>query len=393
MKRNVALIGLGQRGIGWAKHFIGRSDADLIAVSDVYPDRVAHIRKLAAEQGRDTIRYAVGDYRELLDKKDIDVVIIATSWENHVNTAIDFMHAGIVTAMEVGGAYDLSDCHRLVQAYEATGTPFFFMENCCYGKRETMVQNMVQQGVLGEIVHCAGSYSHDLREEIVTGIEKRHYRFRNYRLRNCDNYPTHDLGPISKILNLGRGNRMVSLVSVASKSVGLEAYMAKKHPEMEPVRFLQGDVINTVITCSGGETILLTLDTALPRSYSRSFRVRGTEGMYDEDTDSIYLDSEHTPKYEYDLKPLWGNAKEYEEKYLPEIWKQDINTNVVHGGMDELMINDFFRCLDEGLPMPIDVYDAASWMAVSALSEESIRRGGAPVSFPDFTGGRWMLQD
>lgn len=393
MKRNLALIGLGQRGVGWANHFLGRNDMDLIAVSDVYPDRIAQIRKLAAEHNRDTIRYAVTDYRELLDKKDIDVVVIATSWESHIDTAIDFMRAGIVTAMEVGGAYDLSDCHRLVQAYEATGTPFFFMENCCYGKRETMVRNMVEQGALGEIVHCAGSYSHDLREEIVTGVEKRQYRFRNYRLRNCDNYPTHDLGPISKILNLGHGNRMVSLVSVASKSVGLEAYMAKKHPEMEPVRFLQGDVINTVITCSGGETILLTLDTALPRAYSRSFRVRGTEGMYDEDTDSIYLDSEHTPKYEYDLKPLWGNAKDYEEKYLPEIWKQDINTNVVHGGMDELMINDFFRCLDEGLPMPIDVYDAASWMAVSALSEESIRRGGSPVSFPDFTGGRWMLQD
>ena len=42
--------------------------------------------------------------------------------------------------------------------------------------------------------------------------------------------------------------------------------------------------------------------------------------------------------------------------------------------------------------MPIDVYDAAAWMAVSALSEQSIALGGAPVAFPDFTGGAWVTR-
>ena len=39
---------------------------------------------------------------------------------------------------------------------------------------------------------------------------------------------------------------------------------------------------------------------------------------------------------------------------------------------------------------PIDVYDAAAWMAVTCLSEEAVALGGAPVCFPDFTGGKWI---
>ena len=388
--KRIAIIGLGQRGIIWAEHLLSRKDTELIAISDIYPDRLEHIQALAQKQNKNAIRYAVTDYRELTDKKDIDAVIVATSWESHIQVAIDFLCAGIPTALEVGGCYNLHDCYRLIDTYERTRTPFFFMENCCYGKRETMLLNMAQQGLFGEIVHCAGSYSHDLREEIVTGVEKRHYRFNNYRFRCCDNYPTHDLGPISRILGLGHGNRMVSLVSVASKAAGLEQYIKDKHPQMEGTRFLQGDVITTIITCAGGQTITLTLDTSLPRPYSRSLRVRGTKGMYDEDTNSVFLDPQHITEGETNMQPFWDNAKEFEEQYLADIWRQDINTNVIHGGMDELMLNDFFRCLDAGLPMPIDVYDAASWMCITALTEESIQKGGMPVSIPDFTGGRWM---
>ena len=40
--------------------------------------------------------------------------------------------------------------------------------------------------------------------------------------------------------------------------------------------------------------------------------------------------------------------------------------------------------------MPIDVYDAAVWQAVSVLSEISISQGGAPQAMPDFTNGKWI---
>lgn len=395
-KHQIAIVGLGQRGVGWVDHILSRPDCDLVAVCDTYEDRVQSMVDKAKEKGKeDVLRYAVTDYRELLDKKDIEIAILVVSWEMHVQASIDFMNAGIITALEVGGAYSLQDCYRLVEAYERTKTPFFFMENCCYGKREMMALNMAQAGEFGEIVHCSGIYGHDLRWEITAGEEIRHYRLRNYRMRNCDNYPTHELGPIARVLNINRGNRMVSLVSQASKAAGLAQYLKDTNQHDKNPNFKQGDIVNTIITCAGGETILLTLDTTLPRSYSRGFTVRGTKGMYFEDNDSIYLDKDHFPKYEYEWRPIWGNAQEYEEQYLPDVWKKDIDTShegvFGHGGMDEIMVNDFLKCVEEGRPMPIDVYDAAAWMAISVLSEISIQKGGMPVEIPDFTNGKWLL--
>ena len=392
-KHQVAVVGLGGRGASWAEHIMLRPDCDLVALCDEYPDRVEASKQSAERKGLDTVRYAVTDYKELLDKKEIEMVLIITAWESHVDLAVDFMNAGIITALEVGGAYALDDCYRLIEAYEKTKTPFFFMENCCYGKRELMVLNMARQGVLGEIVHCTGSYGHDLRSEIANGTENRHYRKRNYKVRNCENYPTHDLGPIARVLNINHGNRLVTLTSTASKAAGLARYIADNKPEETDREFKQGDIITTVIKCAGGETIVLTLDTTLPRTYSRGFQVRGTKGMYLEDNDMVFLDDEHYPKYEFNGKPLWGNASEYEEKYLDDIWRQDIDTSWGHDGMDALMFNDFIRCVEAGLPMPVDVYDAATWMSISCLSEASIQKGGAPMEIPDFTRGKWILPE
>ena len=57
--------------------------------------------------------------------------------------------------------------------------------------------------------------------------------------------------------------------------------------------------------------------------------------------------------------------------------------------MDYLELRDFIDRLKNGDNMPIDVYDAASWMCISCLSEQSIKQGGAPVEIPDFTNGEW----
>ena len=397
MKRHkIAVIGFGLRGIGWVKHILNRKDTELIALCDVYEDRVQKMAALAKEQGQEeNLKYTVTDYRELLDKQDIEIALIAVSWEKHVELAAAFMKAGIITALEVSGAYSLQDCYTLVDVYEETKTPFFFMENCCYGKREMMLMNMIKEGKFGEIVHCAGTYGHDLRKEIAMGEETRHYRLRNYRLRNCDNYPTHELGPIARYLNLNHGNRMVSLVSQASKAAGMACYLKEMKPEETNLDFRQGDVVNTIITCAGGETIRLTLDTTLPRYYSRGLEIHGTKGLYFEDNDSIFLHEEHYPKYSDEWKEMWGNAEHYEEQYMDKAWHVEHDESheglFGHGGMDEIMMNDFLKCIEEGKPMPIDVYDAVSWMVISVLSEISIQKGGMPVEIPDFTNGKWLL--
>lgn len=392
----IGFIGLGNRGQSLLKDVILAQGERVTAVCDTYADRAEAGARLTQEALQERPR-VYEDYREMMRDEDVNAVIIATAWESHVEIAVAAMKAGKAVAMEVGGAYTLEQCYALVHAYEETRTPFLFLENCCFGRREMMVLNMVQKGVLGEIVHCSGGYQHDLREEIAFGRENRHYRLRNYLTRNCENYPTHELGPIAKVLKINRGNRMLTLTSTASKAAGLHDYVLRNKSGdafLQNAQFAQGDVVTTVIRCANGETITLTLDTTLPRYYSRGFTVRGTRGMYEEATDSVFLDTAEDRSHDFNWrKTCINNAAAYEAEYDHPVWKQYIREGVqgTHDGMDWLEFKTFFEALRKEEPMPVDVYDAASWMAVTALSEMSVARGGAVVDIPDFTNGKWHI--
>lgn len=391
----IGYIGLGNRGIGLLRDVVLAQQELVTAVCDAYADRAEAGATIveAAGQARPAVHT---DYRNVIQDQNVNTVIIATAWESHVEIAVAAMRAGKAVAMEVGGAYTLEQCHELVRVQEETGAPFMFLENCCFGRREMMVRNMVSKGLFGQIVHCSGGYHHDLREEILFGRENRHYRLRNYLTRNCENYPTHDLGPIARILNINRGNRMMTLSSTSSKAAGLHAYALRNERVDETLKeavFAQGDVVTTVIKCANGETIVLTLDTTLPRYYSRGFTVRGTGGMYEEVTDSVFLDTPEDRGHDFDWRDhCVGNAKKYEAEYEHPVWKKYLTDGVqgAHDGMDYLEFKLFFEALRTGAPMPVDVYDAASWMAVTVLSEMSIAKGGAVMDIPDFTNGKWF---
>ncbi len=391
-------IGLGQRGMGLLKECVISQCPNIKMVCDLYEDRCKDAAELIEEKtGKKPL--TTTDYNEVLTNKDINTVIIASAWESHIEIAVAAMKAGKAVGLEVAGAYSLDDCYKLVDTYEETKKPFMLLENCCFGRRELMALNMVKKGLFGEVVHCSGGYHHDLRSEVANGRENRHYRLRNYLSRNCENYPTHELGPIAKILNINHGNRMITLSSTASKSCGLAEYVKNNKPDDEFLKgksFAQGDIVTTVIKCAGGETITLTLDTTLPRYYSRGFTVRGTKGMYEEATDSVFIDRPEDTAHDFDwLKECVRNAEQYEEEYDHPIWKEYLQAGVQgsHDGMDYLEFSIFFDALKNNKPMPIDVYDAASWMAVTVLSEMSIARGGAVVDFPDFTRGKWHIHN
>ena len=390
---NVAYIGYGERGRALLGLVLEQVDA-IGAVCDIYEDRAEACAK-AVEESRGVRPAVYTDYKDAIADENVNVVMILTAWESHIPIALEAMRAGKAVALEVGGAYSVEDCWELVRTQESTGVPFMFLENCCFGRRELMIKNMVELGLFGRIVHCSGGYQHDLREEIAFGVENRHYRLRNYLSRNCENYPTHELGPIARILGINKGNRMVSLTSTASCAAGMHEYILANKSDDEALKnaeFAQGDVVTTVIKCARGETITLTLDTTLPRFYSRGFTVRGTKGMYEEATDSVFLDRQEDRAYDWTwVRNKVGNADEYTREYEHPIWKQFLEDGVRggHGGMDYLELKAFFDALRADAPMPIDVYDAAAWMAITALSEISIANGSAPVEIPDFTSGRW----
>lgn len=391
------VIGLGQRGTALVRDVLLKNpDISIVAVCDVYEDRVSAIQKMVNNAGGDARAFT--DWREALNVAGLDAVFNFAAWHVHTEISLYAMEKGIAVASEVGSEYTLESCWDLVKTQEKTGTPYMFMENCCYNRDELLATAMTRRGVFGEIVHCAGAYAHDLRNEIAYGHVNRHYRFDNYLHRNCENYPTHELGPIAKLLDINRGNRILTVSSFASKAAGLAAYIATRADateEMKAAKFKQGDIVNTIITCAGGETILLRLDTTLPRSYDREFTVRGTKGMYMQSLNAVYLDGdkEYWEPVEYAENSI-NNAKKYEEEYLPRLWKEITpeEKQAGHGGMDWFTYKAFVDALKSGAPMPIDVYDAAVWQSISVLSEASIAAGGAPQAMPDFTGGKWIVR-
>lgn len=386
-KIKLGIVGLGSRGTGLLQELLGMKDVEIAAVSDLYADRVRRAASMVAEADRPAPG-TYSRYQDLLDGSDIEGVIVSSSWTTHAEIAVAAMNSGKYAAIEAGGASDLEECWRLIRVSEETGMPCMMLENCCYGREEMALLNMVKQGLFGEIIHCQGGYEHDLRDEVACGVENRHYRIHNYLRRNGDIYPTHGIGPIAKYLDINRGNRFLCLSSVSSKARGINAWarehLGPDHPAAQ-ADFAQGDIVTTMIRCARGETILLTHDTTLPRPYSRAGRVQGTRGIWMEDNGSIHIEGRSRPHE-------WESFQSYMEAYEHPLWQWYRQEGVRggHGGMDYLCLRAFIESVADCGPTPIDVYDTATWMAVTCLSEQSVALGGSAVSFPDFTNGRWI---
>ncbi|MBE6656175.1 MAG: Gfo/Idh/MocA family oxidoreductase [Ruminococcaceae bacterium] len=396
------VIGLGARGSQLLETILACEESEVVALCDLYEDRREKGKKMVEEKlGKSPAVYE--NYKDLIADENVEAVFVISSWDMHTRMAVESMKAGKITALEVAGAYDIEDCWQLVRTYEETGTPIMLLENCCFDRFELLTSAMAKDGRFGKIVYCHGAYAHELRDEVLGGHVKRHYRLENYMYRNCENYPTHELGPIAKVLGINRGNKMLHLSSVSTRSgVGLETFAKDERnpdPSLRDTKFNQGDIILTTITCAGGEVITLRLDTTLPRSYSREFTLRGTAGFCQQDQNLVML--EETDNMHETFVPAvmmskyMDSAEKYAEEYLPDAWKNITEEEKLlgHGGMDYIELKAFFRAALNGEEMPIDVYDAAAWMAITPLSEQSIAMGGTPQPVPDFTRGAWMLRE
>lgn len=402
----VGFVGLGSRGRGLMKKAIRISGTKVVGICDLNQECIELALAGAAEFGEKPKVYE--KYTDMLADPKIDAVLVTTSWSSHITLACMAMEAGKAVAMEVGPAMSIQECYKLVEVQEKTGVKFMFLENTCYNRNNLLFLNMLREGIFGEIIHASGCYQH-----CVTDIVYKEYkafndgvpgneRIINRMMRNMEPYPTHDVGPISKALNINRGNRFLSLTAMSSKSRGLNAYIEKEYGKEAAGEFAplaQGDVVTTLIKCAGGETVSLTWNTALPVPPSKAFKYFGTNGAYNEELKSVHIDGV-TPKDEKNpTAKQWEPLENYNKKYKHPGWvwfdknkymdKYSINPKA-HGDADYLILMAFADCIREDYDPPIDVYDAATWIAVSVLVEQSLALGGQPVFFPDFTNGRWL---
>jgi hypothetical protein len=261
------------------------------------------------------------------------------------------------------------------------------MENCNYDRPEMMVFNIVRQGLLGEVLHAEGGYLHDLRaikfEKKDEGLWRRAWSMK----LDGNLYPTHGLGPVANCLDINRGDRFDYLVSMSGPSRGLYDWAREHFPDDAPERrekYVLGDVNTSLIKTARGRTVMVQHCTNLPRPYSRINLVQGTKGMFQGYPNRLYIEGRGKPHQ-------WVDAASVRDEFDHPLW-QEIEARAAeagHGGMDYIEDYRLIKCLREGLPTDMNVYDAAALSAVVELSVRSNARRARAVDFPDFTRGRW----
>jgi len=403
----MGFIGVGLRGEEHVRNAMSMEGVEITAICDIDPERIRITQELIASKGRKPAEtYTDGDYAfmKMLNRGDLDAVIIATPWEWHAPMAVASMKAGAYVGVEVSAANTIEECWDLVNTHEQTGKHLMILENVCYRRDVMAVLNMVRAGMFGEILHGRCGYEHDLRavkfnngkESGGLGVEfgekavaEARWRTQHSVRRNGDLYPTHGIGPVATCLNINTGNRFLTISSLATKSRGLHKYIVDNggadHPNAKVI-FNLGDIVTSMIHCANGETIIVTHDTNNPRPYSLGFRVQGTNGLWNNEGNTIYVEGKSTTPHEWDNSEVW--LKKYDHKFWRDLYSKAEGAG--HGGMDYMLMYDFIDAVRNKRPTPLDVYDAAAWSSISNLSEMSVSRGGSPVDFPDFTRGQWI---
>ena len=394
----VGFIGLGNRGQNHVELVDALYPKAVVsALCDVRSDLIGKAGDLIKNQAIPAAQYGGSSeaWRIMLEREDLDLVIISTPWDDHVPMALYALQNEIHVAIEVPLALTFQGCWSLVDTAEAMQKHCMMLENVCYGDEELWILNMVNEGVFGDLTHAEAAYIHDLRSLMFSKT----YYYNQWRLRHHirqdgNLYPTHGLGPVAQYMGIGRGDRLEHMVSMSSKPASLAQYALQVEVDNEfyqHEKFLHGDMNSTLIKTQLGRTILVQHDVATPRPYNRINALGGTKAYHEGYPSRLSMDSHHNGH-------RWLDETIYKEmrlKYRHPIWDKletEIKKYGGHGGMDFVQMYRLIDCLNKGKSLDMSVYDGADWSVVVPLSKISVELGSVPVKFPDFTRGEWKIK-
>ena len=424
----VGLIGTGARGMTHLRLLLSMEGAEVKAVCDIDPIALANAQDTVARSGQPEPGYYVGEdysYRTMLERDDIDAVVISTPWRWHEPMSVHAMESGKHALVEVPLATTIDDMWKMVEVSEKTRMNCMMLENVCYGRDEMMVFNMVRRGLFGDLTHGEGAYIHDLRMQMKQ-IERGTGSWRTYyhtKMRG-NIYPTHGLGPIAQYMDINRGDRFDYMTSLSSPALGRAAYARREFPtphERNQLRYVKGDINSTLLKTARGRSILVQYDTTTARPYSRLNLIQGTNGTFGGFPNRIAIETppddireEYEAAYEAAVagwEAAGGEGSEPREQNY-HTWDRDMQkwyehfehpfwrdmmtaatTAGGHGGMDFMMHWRIIHCLRNGVPLDQNVYDGASWSSLFPLSHESVVNRSKPVDVPDFTRGAWRTAE
>ena len=405
----VGFVGLGMRGPWAVMRFAHIPGVEIVALCDYEYERAEHCQKFLRDKGLmpADIYYGEKGYEELCKRPDIDLVYVATDWNHHYPVAKFAMENGKHAAIEVPSAMNLEQCWSLIDLSEKTRLHCFILENCCYDYYEMNALAMAQDGVFGEVIRAEGAYIHALdafwgsywQDPADNDVDNLHWRLKYNMENRGDLYATHGLGPVAQCMDIHRGDRFTTLVAMDTESFFGKEFVENKTGK-ECKEFRNGDHTTTLMRTAKGKVVEIQHNVMTPQPYNRLFKLTGTKG---------YATKYPTPEYALSGDALKGtdapqmdnlnahgfmNAQQkqaLEKKYYHPILTKfgEKGREMGHGGMDYIMDARLVYCLQNGLPLDMDVYDLAEWCCLAELGTLSMDNNCAAVTFPDFTRGHW----
>ena len=405
----VAFVGLGMRGEWAVMRFAHIPGVEIVALCDYEEPRAERFQKYLREAGLAPadIYYGENGYKEVCQRPDVDLVYVATDWNHHFPVAKYAMENGKHAAIEVPSAMNLEQCWELINLSETLRLHCFILENCCYDEYEMTALAMKQDGLFGEIIRAEGAYIHGLEwfwdsywtDPNDNDVDNLHWRMKYNKENRGDVYATHGLGPVAQCLDIHRGDRLTTLTAMDTESfVGKEWVENKTGRECK--EFRNGDHTTTLMRTANGKVVEIQHNVMTPQPYNRLFKLTGTKGYATKypqpelalsgdalkGTDAPQMDNLNA----HGFMPAAQREALMKKYYHPILAKYiEKGRKMGHGGMDFVMDSRLVYCLQNGLPLDMDVYDLAEWCSLAELGAISMDNNCAAVAFPDFTRGHW----
>jgi predicted dehydrogenase/RimJ/RimL family protein N-acetyltransferase len=326
---------------------------------------ICDLRRAALDEWPDRTAERYTDFQQMLDRAQLDAVVIGTPQFLHARQAIAALQRGLHVMSEVPAAVGLEEARDLVKAAAEAKGIYMLAENYCYWRDNRLVESLVSKGRFGELYYAYSAYLHDVRHMIPDTPWRRHWQMGI----DGNTYPTHCLGPVLRCFS---GQRITRIACSGS---------GKHHRDAAGELFHED---TTVTLCKTDKDALIDLRLSLvsPRPYETHYHYQGTEGAF-EDGNLWLRELSEEPKW-FKVDDLLKD-RAFAERYLPEDWLNPPPEalNAGHGGGDFFEVRDFVRAARGEIPSPIDIHAAMDMTLPGLLSQQSILRGGEWLWVPD----------
>ena len=342
-KIRVGISGYGVCRFGADFGFQNHPNVEVVAVSDLYPDRCAELAKVC----KCPKTYA--SHEEMIKDDTIEAVYIATDAPSHARLAIESLKHGKHVASAVPAVFgSLEDAEKLYEAVKTSGLNYMMFETSCFREDLFSMRRLYNSGNLGKIIYSEGEYYHYMSEPIDS--------YKGWRIGLPPQwYPTH-----SNAYYIGIHDGSYTEVSC----MGIPSSIMHLMPDNNAYRNPFGSEIALFRTSEGGMArMAVSWDT--PGDEGERGRVRGEKG-------SFYL------KYE-------GLGKN-----LPDLKRPPLPPGVPtggHGGSHGYLMNEFVTSvLQNRIPL-VNIAVALNLTVAGIVAHQSATRDGELLKIPQYMMG------